>query len=122
VAVAQPPDSLDVVRHHLVWLAFLDAVADRLSGDVEAGVRPFSKIAKTDPVTEFDPDSTAATLRVTTTIDALCSVAYGPDGPYGSIAVGIGGPEVEADDYRLLDKGLVVYEAPHAWSRPEMET
>jgi hypothetical protein len=75
-----------VVRHRIVWLGFLVAVAACSSGDAAAGVRPFSEIAKTDPVIDFDPGGTAATLRVTTTIDAVCAVAYGPDGPYGSIA------------------------------------
>ena len=101
----------------MVWLPFLVAVADRLSGDVEAGVCPFSKIAKTDPVIEFDPHSPAATLRVTTTIDAVCSVPYGLDGPAGSIAIGIGGMQVKADDHRLLDKGLFVSDALDAWCR-----
>jgi hypothetical protein len=119
VAVAQLPDSLDVVRHHLVWLAFLVAIADRLSGDVEVGVRPFSKIAETDPVIEFDSDSTAATLGVTTTIDAGCSVAYGPDGAYRSNTVGNRSLEVEAADYRLLNNCLVVYDALYAWCRLE---
>lgn len=88
-------DSLDCVRHRIAWLAFLVAVAACSSGDAEAAVRPFSEIAKTDPVIEFDPGGTAATLRVTTTVDAVCAVAYGPEGPFGSIAtdrnMGIGG-------------------------------
>ncbi|HUP16388.1 MAG TPA: discoidin domain-containing protein [Acidimicrobiia bacterium] len=90
----------------IVWLAFLVAVAACSSGDVEAGVRPFSEIAETDPVIEFDPGGTAATLRVTTTIDAVCAVAYGPDGPYGSIAtdreMGIGGHS----DHEAMMTGL----------------
>ncbi len=55
----------------------------------------FSVIAASDPVIEFDPSGTAAMLRVTTTQDAVCAVAYGIDGPSGSIAtdqdMGIGG-------------------------------
>lgn len=46
----------------------------------------FSEIAVSDPVIEFDPSGTAATLLVTTTVDAVCAVAYGIDGPSGSIA------------------------------------
>lgn len=41
-----------------------------------------------------------------------------PLGP-GLLAVGIGGLEVEADDYRLLDKGVFVYDALYAWCRLE---
>jgi len=41
-----------------------------------------------------------------------------PLGP-GLLAVGIGGLEVEADDYRLLDKGTFVYDALYAWCRLE---
>jgi hypothetical protein len=37
-----------------------------------------------------------------------------PLGP-GLLAVGIGGLEVEVDDYQLLDKGLFVYDALYAW-------
>lgn len=69
----------------MVWLVLV-AVAACSSGDADTGVRPFSEIAKTDPIIEFDPGGIAATLRVTTTIDAVCAVSYGPDGPSGSIA------------------------------------
>lgn len=55
----------------------------------------FSEVAASDPVIEFDPSGTGATLRVTTTQDAVCAVAYGIDGPSGSIAtdqeMGVGG-------------------------------
>ena len=46
----------------------------------------FSEIASSDPVIELDPSGTAATLRVTTSQDAVCAVAYGIDDPSGSIA------------------------------------
>lgn len=49
-------------------------------------VRPFSDIAESDPVIELDPSGTSATLLVATTQDAVCAVAYGTDGPFGSIA------------------------------------
>lgn len=55
----------------------------------------FSQIAQSDPVVEVDPSGTVATLRVSTTINAVCAVVYGIDGPSGSIAtdqdMGIGG-------------------------------
>lgn len=37
----------------------------------------------------------------------------------GLLAIGIGGLEVEADDHRLLDKGMFVYDALYAWCRVE---
>lgn len=43
-----------------------------------------------------------------------------PLGP-GLLAVGIGGLEVEADDYQLLDKGLFIYDALYAWCRLETD-
>lgn len=49
-------------------------------------IRPFSDIAVADPEIVFDPSGTVATLNVTTSIDAVCAVAYGIDGPSGSIA------------------------------------
>ncbi|NNC43726.1 MAG: hypothetical protein HKO03_10875 [Acidimicrobiia bacterium] len=49
-------------------------------------IRSFSEIAESEPVIEFDPSGTAATLRVSTNQDAVCAVAYGIDGPFGSIA------------------------------------
>jgi hypothetical protein len=58
-------------------------------------VRPFSEISVADPQIVFDPSGTVATLNVTTTIDAVCAVAYGIDAPAGSIAtdqdMGMGG-------------------------------
>jgi hypothetical protein len=66
----------------------------------------FSEIASSDPVIELDPSGTAATLRVTTSQDAVCAVAYGIDDPSGSIAtdqdMGIGGHS----DHQALMTGL----------------
>ncbi|MEX1044262.1 MAG: discoidin domain-containing protein [Acidimicrobiia bacterium] len=63
------------------------------SADTE--VLPFSEIAVADPQIVFDPSGTVATLNVTTNLDAVCAVAYGIDGPSGSIAtdqdMGVGG-------------------------------
>src|SRR6266496_3716516 len=37
-----------------------------------------------------------------------------PAGP-GLLAIGLGGLDVEADDQRLLERGIFVYDALHAW-------
>jgi hypothetical protein len=52
----------------------------------EDGIGDFSEIAESDPVIELDPTGSSAALRVTTTLNAVCAVAYGTDGPFGSIA------------------------------------
>jgi hypothetical protein len=49
-------------------------------------IRDFSEIAVSTPIIEFDPSGTAATLRVSTNQDAVCAVAYGTDGPFGTLA------------------------------------
>lgn len=68
----------------------------------------FSEIAGSDPVIELDRSGTAAILRVTTTLDAVCAVAYGIDGPFGSIAtdqdMGTGGGH---SDHRAVMTGLL---------------
>jgi hypothetical protein len=65
------------------------------SADDTGSVRPFSDIAVADPVVEVDPSGTVATLRVDTTIDAVCAVSYGIDSPSGALAtdrdMGVGG-------------------------------
>lgn len=67
-----------------------------------------SEIAESDPVIEFDPSGTAATVRVTTTVNAVCAVTYGIDGPFGSIAtdrdMGAGGGH---SDHRAVMTGLL---------------
>lgn len=40
----------------------------------------------------------------------------------GLLAIGIGGLMVEADDHRLLDRGLFVYDALYEWCRLETTT
>lgn len=67
-------------------------------------IRPFTDIAVSDPVIEFDPSGTAATLNVTTDIDAVCAVAYGVDGPAGAIATDqdMGGGAGHSDHHALM--------------------
>ena len=71
------------------------------------GIRDFSEIAESSPMIEFDPSGTAATLLVTTRVDAVCAVAYGIDGPFGSIAtdqdMGAGGGH---SNHRAVMTGL----------------
>jgi hypothetical protein len=38
----------------------------------------------------------------------------------GLLAVGIGGPDVEEDDHRLLERGTFVYDALYAWCKREV--
>jgi len=54
--------------------------------DARSVVRDFAEIAVGDPRVELDPSGTAATIRVTTTIDAACSVVFGTDATFGRIA------------------------------------
>lgn len=49
-------------------------------------VRDFADIAAGEPRIELDPSGTAATLSVTTTVPAACSVVFGTDETFGAIA------------------------------------
>jgi hypothetical protein len=42
-----------------------------------------------------------------------------PAGP-GLLAIGLGGLDVEANDYRLLERGRFVYDALYAWSQRQV--
>jgi hypothetical protein len=65
----------------------------------------------------LDP-ALARLARIVHAADISEDLDTDPLGP-GLLAVGIGGLEVEADDYRLLDKGMFVYDALYAWCRLE---
>lgn len=52
-----------------------------------AAIRDFMEIAAGEPRVELDPSGTAATIRVTSTVDAACSVVFGTDETFGRIAV-----------------------------------
>jgi hypothetical protein len=56
----------------------------------------------------------ARLARIVHAADISDDLDTDPLGP-GLLAIGIGGLEVEADDYHLLDKGLFVYDALYAW-------
>lgn len=73
-----------------MWLALvLVAVLVVACGDgngVEDEVLDFSQIAEEGPDIESDASGTFATLRVTTTIDAVCAVAFGETEELGLLA------------------------------------
>jgi hypothetical protein len=75
-------------RHLILMMLAAGLAAVACSGDTGGAddVRPFSDIAESEPVIEFDPSGTSATLLVATNQDAVCAIAYGIDGPFGSIA------------------------------------
>ena len=101
------PNSVDPMRRFLLPVLILGLAAAACStGDGEV-VRDFSEIAASDPVIELDPSGTAATLKVTTNVDAVCAVAYGTDGPSGSIATDqdMGGGAGHSD-HRAVMTGL----------------
>lgn len=49
-------------------------------------VADFAAIAAGEPRVELDPSGTAATLTVSTTVPAACSVVFGTDATFGAIA------------------------------------
>jgi hypothetical protein len=89
-----------------LWLVLVLALAACSSGGDTGSIRPFSEIASSDPVVEVDPSGTVATLRVSTSIDAVCAVSYGTEGPSGALAtdrdMGVGGHS----DHEALMTGL----------------
>jgi hypothetical protein len=56
----------------------------------------------------------ARLARIVHAADIAGDLGTDPAGP-GLLAIGIGGLDVEPDDYRLLDKGRFVYDALYAW-------
>jgi hypothetical protein len=68
----------------LVGIVVFAACSGSQSADEE--VRSFSEIAADEVVIDVDPSGTFATLMVTTSINAVCAVSYGPDQGLGSIA------------------------------------
>jgi hypothetical protein len=96
-------------RRLLIVVLFGLALVGCSTGQSEDdGIGDFSEIAESDPVIDLDPSGTAATLRVTTTLDAVCAVAYGVDGPFGSIATDqdMGGGSGHSD-HRPVMTGLL---------------
>jgi hypothetical protein len=69
----------------LVLLAVLAAACGNAT-DSDQELVDFDQIAAEGPVIEPDPSGTVATLRVTTTIDAVCAVAFGETEALGRLA------------------------------------
>jgi hypothetical protein len=70
-------------------------------------------------IDEFDLAEDAALVRLAEIVHAA-DVSEDRDadplGP-GLEAIGVGGLDVESDDYRLLERGSFVYDALYAWCR-----
>jgi hypothetical protein len=60
--------------------------AGDVGGGLPIGVSNFSEIQASDIVVDFDGSGSGAVLRVTTSIEVACAVAYGPTTALGSIA------------------------------------
>jgi hypothetical protein len=60
----------------------------------------------------------ARLARIVHAADIAGQLASDPLGP-GLLAIGEGGLEVEADDQRLLERGLFVYDALYAWCQQQ---
>jgi len=54
--------------------------------------------------------------RIVHAADIDTELHIDPGGP-GLLAIGLGGLDVEPDDYRLLDKASFVYDALYAWCK-----
>lgn len=71
----------------LVGVALALAGCASGDGDSAAGVEPITAVLASDISIEVDPSGTAATLTADTTIPVACSVVYGTDDSFGSLAV-----------------------------------
>ena len=69
-------------------------------------VRSFDEIAVDAPKVEVDPSGTYATLKVTTSIDAVCAVSYGQDDSLGSLATDQDMGAAGHDDHTAVMTGL----------------
>ena len=68
-------------------------------------------------IDDFDLGDDAALARLAQIVHAAdieSDLHTDPAGP-GLLAIGIGGLDAEADDYRLLARGQFVYDALYAW-------
>jgi hypothetical protein len=65
-----------------------------------------------------DDPALARLARIVHAADVAGALRSDPLGP-GLLAIGQGGLDVEADDQRLLDRGLFVYDALYAWCQAQ---
>ena len=66
-----------------------------------------------------DDAALARLARVVHAADIATDVGNDPAGP-GLLAIGLGGLDVEADDYRLLERAIFVYDALYAWCQQQV--
>ena len=68
----------------------------------------------------LDDDPALARLaKIVHAADIAADLGTDPAGP-GLLAIGLGGLDVEADDYQLLAKGRFVYDALYAWCQRQV--
>jgi len=89
----------------LVLLVVLAAACGNAT-DSDQEVVDFDQIAAEGPVIEPDPSGTVATLRVTTTIDAVCAVAFGETEALGRLATDQEMGAAGHSDHEVLLGGL----------------
>ena len=89
----------------LVLLVVLAAACGNAT-DSSQEVVDFDQIAAEGPVIQPDPSGTVATLRVTTTIDAVCAVAFGETEALGRLATDQEMGAAGHSDHEVLLGGL----------------
>jgi hypothetical protein len=67
----------------------------------------------------LDDPALARVAAVVHAADIETELHTDPVGP-GLLAIGLGGLDVEADDYRLLERASFVYDALYAWSARQL--
>lgn len=88
----------------LAALVVLAACADATLP--EEGIVDFAEIAAQGPMIETDPSGTSVTLRVTTTIDAVCAVSFGETAALGRLATDRDMGAAGHSDHEVLLSGL----------------
>ena len=73
-------------HRRLMILAAVLAVTAAACGGGEQSIADFSEIAEGDPVMTADASGTSAVLTVSTSLDAVCAVAYGETEALGGLA------------------------------------
>ena len=86
---AVPRQRGPTLRRWIIVLAacgWLVAACTGGSKDGSSNIADFAEIAASEPTFAFDPSSTSARVRVDTTIQTVCAVAYGETDDLGSLA------------------------------------
>lgn len=90
----------------LVGVAITLAGCASGNGESVGGVEPIAAILASDISIDVDPSGTAATFAVDTTIPVACSVVYGTNDTFGSLAVDNDMQGGAHQDHRPLLSGL----------------